>query len=256
VATTDDVQVIGGLTRKIFNPLAALSGDGTRLAITTRPTDTTADRPVLEIVDTGADATLATVPLPARASVLAYTPDGTRLLAGLVNGTVAVLDAAGRPVRAPLAVARSDAEVSAIGFGRDGVVAFGADDGQLSLWDSGTWAPQRVLSRTRPGPYRSIAISPDNRFVAGSQADGRVSLHERGTGLLVGTTPGPYDNTSRFLTFDGSALLSVSSDRSVHRWDLDLESARRRVCAAAGRDLTPAEWDAFLRGYPYQRQCA
>ncbi|MEO3853352.1 BTAD domain-containing putative transcriptional regulator [Acrocarpospora sp. B8E8] len=255
VATTDDVQVIGGLTRKIFNPLAALSRDGTRLAITTQPTDTTADRPMLEIVDTGTNATLATVPLPAKASVLAYTPGGT-LLAGLVNGTVAVLDAGGRQVRAPLAVARSDAEVSAIGFGRDGQVAFGADDGQLSLWDSGTWAPQRVLSRTRPGQYRSIAISPGNRFVASSQADGRISLHEGGTGLLIGTTPGPYDNTSRFLTFDGSALLSVSSDRSVHRWDLDLESARRRVCAAAGRDLTVAEWDAFLRGYPYQRQCA
>ncbi|WP_170316872.1 BTAD domain-containing putative transcriptional regulator [Acrocarpospora corrugata] len=256
VTTTEDVQVLGGLTRKIFNPLAALSDDGRRLAITTQPTDTTADRPEVEIVDTDADATLATVALPARASVLAYAPDGGVLLAGLVNGTVAVLDAAGRTVRPPLQVAKGESKVSAIAFGRDGLVAFGTDDGQLSLWTSDTWAARRVLTRTRPGPYRSIAISPDNRFVASSQEDGRIALHEQATGLLIGTTPGPYDNTSRFLTFRGSALLSVSSDRSVHRWDLDLESARRRVCAVAGRDLDPAEWDSFLRGYPYQRQCA
>ncbi|WP_214106374.1 nSTAND1 domain-containing NTPase [Acrocarpospora catenulata] len=241
------------LVRDILNPLAALSPDGTLLAITTQPTDTVADRPQVEIV-TAAGDTLATAELSARASTMAFTPDGARLLAGLVNGTVEVLDVrTGRRVLDPLKVARGDAEVSAIGYGPDGLVAFGADDGQLSIWRG--WARQRVMARTRPGSYRSVTVSPDGRYVAGSQADGRVSLHELATGQLVGASPGPYDNTSRFLVFQGESLVSVSSDRAMHRWDLDLGSARRRACAVAGRDLSPAEWAAFLPGYEYRPTC-
>jgi WD40 repeat protein len=55
---------------------------------------------------------------------------------------------------------------------------------------------------------------------------------------------------------DGVTLASGSSDSTVLVWDVSFASWRARACAAAGRNLTRAEWDQYVTGQPYHATCA
>jgi len=54
---------------------------------------------------------------------------------------------------------------------------------------------------------------------------------------------------------DGAWLAAGTSDDEVLLWNLDPEQVADFVCAVAGDPLTPAEWERYVTGVPYQTLC-
>jgi WD40 repeat protein len=53
---------------------------------------------------------------------------------------------------------------------------------------------------------------------------------------------------------DGRTLAGASSDGITRLWNLNVQYAIGRICAAAG-DLTPQQWHTYLSQLPYQPAC-
>jgi hypothetical protein len=51
-------------------------------------------------------------------------------------------------------------------------------------------------------------------------------------------------------------MLITGSSEGLVIWDTDARSWVRRACAAAGRNLTRAEWERFLPDTSYRKTCS
>jgi WD40 repeat protein/tetratricopeptide (TPR) repeat protein len=159
--------------------------------------------------------------------------------------------------------------VNAAALSADGkLLASGSEDGMVILWDLQAQAPRRTTllkplrdpdvsgsapatgglesvaaepgARRRFGAVRSLAFSPEGRWLTVALADGSVSLVEVATGAA------PYrgighetDGSGRslvtaYFTKEGE-LLTVGGDETVRHWDLPAWSAGRR-------DFFPLRW--------------
>jgi WD40 repeat protein len=105
-------------------------------------------------------------------SVLAvdYSPDGTRIAAGLAKGTFVVVDA--RTGQQQSAVAAP--EIRPLAFAPDGKFV-GAGSSMVTLWAPGTWNLRAALQRHQ-GPINSVAFSPDGGTLASASQDGTIKL--------------------------------------------------------------------------------
>ena len=56
-------------------------------------------------------------------------------------------------------------------------------------------------------------------------------------------------------TADGSRLIASHEGGQTYVWDIRPSSLIRHACRVAGRQLTRAEWEAFLPGYEYAPAC-
>ncbi len=54
---------------------------------------------------------------------------------------------------------------------------------------------------------------------------------------------------------DGTLLATGDGYGMVQVWDLDPTTLAQRACRVASRNLTRAEWRAYLGDLPYQRTC-
>lgn len=150
---------------------------------------------------------------------LAFSPDGSRLAVGGVEGRVSVFDTSSwELVHEPALV--HGAEIVDVGWLRDGttVVASGMDE-RASLYDS-------ARDLVRAGPFPASA----------QPADGR------GYAYVV---PGAEDE-----------LVLLGGDQPGLRYPLDPAVWLVAACRIAGRDLTRSEWRTYLPGTPYRQTCA
>jgi WD40 repeat protein/tetratricopeptide (TPR) repeat protein len=158
-----------------------------------------------------------------------FSPDGTALLTGHVDGTVRLWDlASNRPLRAVLEHAGRLAGYRFLGDGRT-VVTAGAD-GALRTWDvAAPLAPGRALSG-RAG-VRVADLGPDGRTLAVADLDDAALLIDLPTGEPLGP-PMRHDRRSapgagawspliRAVAFgpDGSRVVTVGDDRTARLWD-------------------------------------
>jgi hypothetical protein len=56
-------------------------------------------------------------------------------------------------------------------------------------------------------------------------------------------------------TADGSKLVVIAANREGSVWPTTLDDWEKHACAAAGRNLTRAEWSQFITGHEYTRLC-
>ncbi|MFI5364660.1 MAG: cytochrome D1 domain-containing protein [Candidatus Binatia bacterium] len=141
----------------------AISPDGT-LAYLGSP-----DRDMVSVLDTRTNRVVATIPVPAPASIT-FTPDGrfAYVVSGQYCSTLAVIDTSTHTVRKTLPLGR---ESSALTFSHDGMVAYvsGGDDGDLVFKiDVSTHAI--VAELPIPSRARSMLPSLDDGllYIAGS----------------------------------------------------------------------------------------
>jgi WD40 repeat protein len=104
----------------------------------------------------------------------------------------------------------------------------------------------------------AVPFSPDGRTLATSHADGTVVLWDVASRQPIGSPlPGPTQTytTARF-TPDGNHLFVLQDDGRAFRWEVDPAAWRSHACAVAGGGLTPEQWQEVVPEQDYRQVCA
>jgi WD40 repeat protein len=156
---------------------------------------------------------------------------GQRLLAGGLDGTIAVLDVATGLRTGGIdwpAAGQGTVPIRALAVSADGRrVAAGRHETTLSSDGIALWTiepPQLVRSLPAlAGTHRAVAFSADGALLAAGDADGNVRVFAADSGAEK--TWGTKGHTARILDAelspDGSTLATASRDRTVRLWSLE-----------------------------------
>ncbi|MFE2753895.1 TIR domain-containing protein [Actinosynnema sp. NPDC059335] len=124
------------------------------------------------------------------------------------------------------------------------------DSGELEVWDER--GGRRLGAIAGDGGFFNPPAS-NGALVARVRDDGSTSLADLDSGAVVGTIPAgpPGRRVGVGFSGDGTELVAVTEGNDLGRGsatvrDVSDEALVRTACATAGRDLTPAEWDALL----------
>jgi WD40 repeat protein/transcriptional regulator with XRE-family HTH domain len=232
--------------------LASGGGDGTVLLWDVAdPAHPRRLRPIL----TGTDNAIWSV---------AFSPVGHTLASG--DGTIRLWDVADPAHPRPLGQSPTSgiAFVDSMTFSPGGhTLASGYDNGRVRLWDVADPAHLRPLGQPlAAGTARvsSVTFSHDGRTLAsGGYNDGTVRLwdvadpaHPRPLGQSP--TGGTAIFTSVAFSPDGHTLASGGYDGTIRLWNLNIQYAIQRICAATG-SLTPRQWSQYIPQLRYQPSC-
>lgn len=189
-------------------------------------------------------------------TALAFDADG-RLAAGNVDGRVVMWNGD----RHSTLVGSSGSKVEALAFAPgDGLlaVATGGDrTGQIMLWDP-TKGTRRVISTQ--AAIGDVAFTPDGDELVSGDLSGRLVVWDAHTGRPLGGVHDLGRESIKGIDLDGlrRSLAVVGGLGTIFRLDVslwDVEAARSRICAIAGRTLTEDEWDETAPGLPRPRTC-
>jgi WD40 repeat protein len=194
-------------------------------------------------------------PIPTTASALAFSPDGTLLLAGgFASVWIWDLSAgiqSGEPLTAdtPEAATSMDGgigareEVSDIAFSPDGRTFATANARSSVLWDVATRTQLGEPLGGHTGWVTGVAFSPDGHLLAAADADGTVLLWDVARRARVATLRYPgYAWDPRFDPSGGT--LVVTTDDGPVLWDVAL--AQRIGPPLPGVDVAGAGLGAFF----------
>ncbi|TXK41803.1 TIR domain-containing protein [Nonomuraea sp. C10] len=144
---------------------------------------------------------------------IAYSPDGATIAIGHDDGGV-LLCVGGLPVRT---LQGHSGRVYAVSFA-GGLLASGASDGTVVLWDALTGERLRTRTGHSDGAW-PVRLSPTGELLAVGGGDGVVRVWDTATGesvhLLAGHQAPVYT-----ASFGGSALVTGDSAGVVRVWDL------------------------------------
>jgi WD40 repeat protein len=156
----------------------------------------------------------------AEVNILAFSPDGSKLVAADSTSCVCIWELASRQV-----LARWNAHASGISAlahsPKDGLIATASYlDDAVRLWDSASGEPRGILQGPTTG-VTGIAFSPDGTTLAHSRSDGVASLWDIATARQVGTVKA-FKASLQAIAFarDGRVFATSGFDGAVRYWDL------------------------------------
>ncbi|KAG8708771.1 hypothetical protein FRC11_006201 [Ceratobasidium sp. 423] len=166
---------------------------------------------------------LATWNIGLKIRPVAYSPDGSRVAIGCVNGTVSILDAYdGTLLVGPLW--GHTHIVQSVAFSPDGrFIASGSDDKTIRVWSvrNGTLIADPFKGHSS-GVY-SVSFSPDStRIVSAGFRDKTIRIWNATDGtLLLAPLHGHHDVSvnSVVFSFSGTLIASASSDHTIQLWN-------------------------------------
>ncbi len=189
---------------------------------------------------------------------VAFSPDGRLLASSGRDHAVRLWNMATRRLQGVPLAGHTDA-VWSVTFSPDGrTLASASWDNTVRLWDVASGRPLGPPLTGHTGSVDVVRFSPDGRTLASGSQDGTVILWDVATHGRIGPPLDARAGAVWSVAFspDGATLAAVGPDGTVRLWDPSVASWRRRACAVAGRDLTPAEWSTFVGAViPYQRTC-
>jgi general transcriptional corepressor TUP1 len=172
---------------------------------------------------------------------VAFSPDSSKLVAGMPQNTVRVWDLATQK-EGPVMMGH-DSEVYALDCVGDLVVS-GSGDRTVRLWDARTGACKKILGRDDGGPsdgVTSVALSRDGKYLAAGSLDKVVRIWDTETTQLLDRLEGHSDSVYAIaFSPDSKNLISGSFDRNVFLWDVNGQSrtsSRPRMVFQGHKDL-------------------
>jgi WD40 repeat protein len=147
--------------------------------------------------------------------------------------------------------------VFGIAFSPDGTrLATCGEDGTGRVWDVASGRELLTLSGHTDWAL-DIAFSPDGGSLATASADGTVRVWDATSGEELLTLPGETDLVDGVaFSPDGARLVMAGAGGMVRIVVLDVEELMAQACSRVTRNLTEAEWEAYLgHDLPYRRTC-
>jgi eukaryotic-like serine/threonine-protein kinase len=154
-----------------------------------------------------------------------FTPDGSKLLTAVDNGTVKIWDVAKRKPDSTLNV--HDGATWAASVSADGkLLATGHDDSSVHIVEMSSG--ETVRSFKAEGPVRTLKFAPTGSSLAVGTRSGHLALWDAATGDKSTTFVG-HKGTITHVTFshDGSTLGSAGGDSTARVWNV--ASGRERT---------------------------
>jgi hypothetical protein len=192
----------------------------------------------------------------------AMTKDGNTLAVSRADGVVQLLDVPGdrelHRIQADLF------ETFTVRFSPDElfVVTTGNQSGDVTFWDVATGNRMGEPMEAHDGFALDAQFTPTGGLLASSGSDGIVRLWDVASHAAYGTplySAAQGDSglwVGMAISSHGDTLVQVYIDSgNAVRWSLDPAVWAQRACEIAGRNLTEAEWNAFLPGRPYAPGC-
>jgi RNA polymerase sigma factor (sigma-70 family) len=166
---------------------------------------------------TGQDlATLAGHKASVRA--LAIAPDGSCLAGGGADKIIRVWHLTPGSPSEPIALKGHEGTVRALAFSPAGILASGAEDGTVKLWEACT-GKERVTLRGHTSDVLSLAFSRGGRTLVSGSLDKTVIVWDPIRGQMRGVLKGHTDAvTALTLHPYGEHLISGSADATLLRW--------------------------------------
>ncbi|KAL7277956.1 hypothetical protein ACG7TL_007907 [Trametes sanguinea] len=146
---------------------------------------------------------------------LAFSPDGSRIACGSINGYIRILDA---HTGTELQLHHTPLEwISSVSFSPTGKeVLSGSSLGEVRLWDVATGACVHVWE-TRSASCTSLAWSPDGAYAASGSEDGPITLWRLASPEK--TVMIQHDDVQALLFTSDGTLVSGSSDKTCKVWN-------------------------------------
>ncbi|RWD30268.1 winged helix-turn-helix domain-containing protein [Mesorhizobium sp.] len=211
---------------------AAFSSDGRSFA--------TAGRHFVSIWNSADGALTRSIRVTSWPYSLAFSPDGSRMLAGpwgwhSHRDTSSLFDVSKGTEIAKLAGSKSDTQLNGVIFGHGGQrIATVSLDGTARIWDGVLGTLDDVLGQEVSGLKADIdtderdvemngAFTPDDRFLATASVNGPIRIWDVERASLVTTIAG-HESLVEHLEFspvDGNILLTASHDGTARLWDVD-----------------------------------
>ncbi|MER6008704.1 WD40 repeat domain-containing serine/threonine protein kinase [Nonomuraea angiospora] len=224
--------------------------DGRRIAITLL----LGESPLMSVVVLDAADGRAVAAYKTRLSIGPFLP-GRQVF---VSGDGRLVD-----VMTGKAVGSGLGDAGTLAVSRDGLLAVQESaTHRIGLWDVKGPTPLRPVLPRAAGASDVMVFSPDGRTLATSTDEGVLELWDVRSRRRLGSSyrVGEFAPSSMAFGADGSVLyvgmqdgLEAGAVREVPVGDALMIG---KVCARAGRTLTPAEWDRYLQDVPYQDVCA
>jgi hypothetical protein len=161
-----------------------------------------------------------------------FTPDGSRLVTAVDNGTVKIWDVAKRKPDSTLNV--HDGATWATSVSPDGkLLATGHDDGSVHIIDLNSG--ETVRSFKAEGPIRTLKFAPMGTSLAVGTRSGHLALWNAVTGEKSTSFVG-HKGTITHVTFshDGSTLGSAGGDSTARIWNVATGRERTEITGHTG----------------------
>ena len=194
----------------VYSLAAALSADGKQLALAW--TNVNKDTHTLALFDPATGALSSTLPAPQRSEIvaLAFSADGTHLVAGRWPNSLELWDV---PAHRQLAAWQTNGIFGSVSFKPDGGQILSVSDGRCCLWEVPT-GKQLAFRRGAEDRAAAAAYSPDGKWIATGGKAGVLRIFSAATGEVVAEFHGHND---AILTVayspDGKSIATGGKDR-------------------------------------------
>jgi WD40 repeat protein len=152
---------------------------------------------------------------------LAWTPNGSGVVATDLAGSVRVWDTAGQPVAGPVEVDRD--AIWGVDVSPDGAtVAVATADDVVSLWPASLDAGPLAKISDLEGDATDVGFLDGGLLLVSATRDGAVRLWDGHTGAAVGASMAGHDAETWSLAVhpDGLHFATTATDGSVRIWDV------------------------------------
>ena len=145
----------------------------------------------------------------ASVAIVAFSPDGTRILTGSVDASMRLWDTStGQVARIFKGHTKT---VQSVAFSSDGKqIVSGSQDQLVKIWDVRTGQLQRDLDGRHTGHVASAVFAPESNRVVSASTDGTIRVWRASDGEQLAGLVG--DATGRWLAFTPAGFFAASRD--------------------------------------------